>query len=285
MAASSTVSETVPPSPSNGLLFRPAARRSKRCAGPRRETRRERELVATAKRGDAAARDALVEVYAPLIAGVARIYRGSPSVDGTELMQEGVVGLLNALKRYDAGLGTPFWAYASWWVRQAMQRLVAELGRPVVLSDRALRQLARVRDAYSECLRSQGREPSVSELAVDTGFPKEQVESLLAVDRPPRGLQESRHGDGTSADPLVETVADPRAEDDYDRVLPRLERERVRRGWGELAEREEEILRARFGVGRPEQTLREIGARMGLSAERVRQIEERALDKLRVGIC
>ena len=89
-----------------------------------------------------------------------------PSIDGltltaglSELMQEGVVGLLRALERYDPEVG-PFWPYASWWVRQAMQRLVAELTRPVVLSDRALRQLARVRNAHSEHLRSVRSEPS-----------------------------------------------------------------------------------------------------------------------------
>jgi RNA polymerase sigma factor (sigma-70 family) len=225
-----------------------------------------------------------VDTFTPSIAGLARIYRGSPGVQRAELMQEGVVGLLTGLGRYDAELGTPFWAYASWWVRQAMQRLVAELGRPVVLSDRALRQLARVKDARSECLRSQGREPTLFELAGDTGFSKEQVESLLAVDRTPRGLGDPRHNDGGSPDPLIESVADPRAEDEYDRVLPFLGAERVPGLFAGLAKREQLILRARFGLGEPERTLREVGAHLGLSAERVRQIEERALDELRAAV-
>ncbi|HEX8855298.1 MAG TPA: sigma-70 family RNA polymerase sigma factor [Thermoleophilaceae bacterium] len=245
----------------------------------------ERKLVSAAQRGDAAAREAVVEAFEPFIGGAARVYRGSTSVHREELMQEGVVGLLTALRRYDARMGTPFWAYASWWVRQAMQRLVAELGRPVVLSDRALRQLARVKDARSECLRSRGHEPTLVELAGDTGFSKSQVESLLAVERPPRGLDDPRHGDGGSSDPLVETVADPRAEDEYDRVLPGLETEKLRDLYGSLRGREGAILRARFGLDGPEQTLREIGAGLGLSAERVRQIEERALDKLRAAVC
>jgi RNA polymerase primary sigma factor len=262
-----------------------SARRSPSDGAPRLSSRRERELVRAAQRGDATARETVVETFTPFIAGLARIYRRSPAVERAELMQEGVVGLLTALERYDAEIGTPFWAYASWWVRQAMQRLVAELGRPVVLSDRALRQLARVKDAYSECLRSEGREPTLFELAGDTGFSKEQVESLLAVERSPRGLHDPRHNDGGSPDPLIEMLADPRAEDEYERVLPSLETERVRRLREGLGERERDVLRERFGLGCPERTLREIGARLNLSAERVRQIEERALDKLRDGVC
>ena len=115
-------------------------------------------------------------------------------------MQEGVVGLLRALSRYDLGQGTPFWAYASWWVRQAMQQLVSELTRPVVLSDRAARQLARVKDARREHLQACGREPSLAELADGAHLPRRQVENLIVAERSPRGLEEAVRGDeGSSA--------------------------------------------------------------------------------------
>src|SRR4051794_38385132 len=117
---------------------------------------RERELVAAARAGDPAARARLVEAFMPLVASTARVYRDSPSVDRVELLQEGVVGLLRALERFDPERGTPFWAYAAAWVRQAMQQLVAELTRPAVLSDRALRQLARLREAHARALRETG---------------------------------------------------------------------------------------------------------------------------------
>jgi RNA polymerase primary sigma factor len=269
--------------PKDGAEYRRRIAGSRSGRLPQHVTVLERELVSAAKADDRAARDAVVDIFQPFVAGVARAYRGSPSVCRTELMQEGVVGLLTAVDRYDESLGTPFWAYACWWVRQAMQRLVAELGRPVVLSDRALRQLARVKDAGSECLRERGHEPTLLELAVDTGFSKEQIESLLAVDRQPRPLESARQGGGAS-DPLVEMLPDPRAEDAYDRVLPALEAEKLRRLGANLAERERTVLRGRFGLGGRELTLREIGARLDLSAERVRQIEERALDKLRAGV-
>ena len=88
------------------------------------------ELVLAAKECRGEARGALLEAFTPLIGNVARGYRGASGVGRAELMQAGVVGLLRALERYDPELETPFWAYASWWVRRAMQQLVSELGRP-----------------------------------------------------------------------------------------------------------------------------------------------------------
>jgi RNA polymerase sigma factor (sigma-70 family) len=241
----------------------------------------ERELVIAAEAGDAAACARLVDAFLPAIAGVARLYRGSIGVDRSELLQEGVVGLLRAVKRYDPRQGTPFWSYASWWVRQAMQQLVAEVTRPAVLSDRALRQLARVNDARREHLQAQGREPSTAELAAMTGFTREQVESLIAFDRPPRGLKEALSGGDSAAATFEDVLPDPSAEAEFERVVERMEIERLRDLSEGLGERERDILFAHYGLGRPAQTLREIAGRLGLSIERVRQIEERALGKLR----
>jgi len=224
----------------------------------------ERQLVLAAEDGDADARDHLVEAFMPLIGSVARIYRSS-----------------RALERYDPTRGTPFWAYASWWVRQAMQQLVSELTRPVVLSDRALRQLARVKDARREYLQAYSCDPSSADLAESTGLNRDQVDNLLAVERAPRGLEEPV-GDDDGTDAMFgELIADPVAEDAYERVDRRLQVGQLPDLPSELCEREQTILRARFGLdGRP-QTLREVAGRLGLSAERVRQIEARALEKLR----
>lgn len=130
---------------------------------PRLPIATERRLVRAAKDGDRGASEELVEAFLPLIAGVARIYRGSGSITRVELMQEGVVGLLRALERYDLALGVPFWGYATWWVRQAMQQLIAELARPTVVSDRALRHLAQLKRAHRDYLQRQATSrPAIS---------------------------------------------------------------------------------------------------------------------------
>ncbi len=247
----------------------------------RLESGPERELVLAAKAGDREAKAALVEEFMPLIASVARNYRQSPRVERIELLQEGVVGLLRALERYDPALGTPFWAYASWWVRQAMQQLVAELTRPVVLSDRALRSLSRVRGAYEEGLRSSGREPGRDQLAAATGLGREQIDDLLTVDAPPASLTAPvASGEDGAIGSLGDLLVDPLAEGEYEQVLEAMEEEELLSLLAGLSERERSILRARFGIGRKEESRRQIAERQGVSGERIRQIEERALRKL-----
>jgi RNA polymerase primary sigma factor len=239
----------------------------------------ERGLVQAAVDGDLAAREQVVKTCMPLVAGVARVYRNSGAVDRGELMQEGVVGLLRALNRFDPERGTPFWAYASFWVRQAMQQLVAELSRPVVLSDRALRQLARVKQARRDHAQRHRCEPGTGELSESTGIAREQIERLVAVERLPRSIDE-RIGDDEAVTTVGDLLADPVAEDEYDRVEHCMETAALRGLSEDLGARERVIVRARFGLDGRQQTLRELAGTLELSAERVRQIEERALEKL-----
>jgi RNA polymerase primary sigma factor len=248
---------------------------------PRLPAETERRLVQAAKDGDRRATGELVEAFLPSIAGVTRVYRGSASITRVELMQEGVVGLLRALERYDPALGVPFWGYATWWVRQAMQQLIAELTRPTVLSDRALRHLAQLKRAHGDYLQAHGHEPTASQLATDTGLTHGQVGELLALERIPQSLDEPVQGADGQLGAFGELFADPLAEDAYEQLLDESEIEQVRALLGSLNERERTILRARYGLDGDERSLREIGERLGLSAERVRQIENRALGKLR----
>jgi RNA polymerase primary sigma factor len=165
-----------------------------------------------------------------------------------------------------------------------MQQLVSELEGPVVLSDRALRQLARVRDARRAHLQRHRREPSRAELAARVGIARDQVERLIAAERKPRALEEPVGGEADAGSTFADLLADPSAEDSYDRVLGRVERPQLQPLLDELDARERWIVTERFGLEGPVRTLRELACVLGVSAERVRQVEQVALNKLRAAV-
>jgi RNA polymerase primary sigma factor len=243
----------------------------------------ERALVAAAAHGDRAQRDRLVESFMPAIRTMARQYRHYPRVDQRELVQAGVVGFLSAVDRYDPAFGTPLWAYAAWWVRAAMQQVVAELSCACVLSDRALRTLARVRSAEREHGQAAGRGLRPAEVARLAGVPAAQLEALVAAARPPRGFDEpvSAGADLTIAD-LIEDVD---AEEPWERAAFADAVARLGRLLETLEPRERMVLAARFPASGSARTLGELGGELGLSAERVRQIEQHALARLRDALC
>jgi RNA polymerase sigma factor (sigma-70 family) len=243
--------------------------------------RRERELVVAAEAGDADASRRLVEAFLPAITGVARRFPAGNGVEDRDLVQEGVAGLLSAARRYDPALGTPFWAYASFSVRKAMQRLVGDLTRPVALSDRAVRSLARIRAARNEYLQTHGVEPTAADLGRATRLTPAQLDSLLAAERSPRGIEERVSAALGTPARIGDITVDPHAEQAYEQVLDAVERREVRRLVDRLDERARGVIRAHYGLGQPPQTFTEIGAGLGLTAERARQIEVDALNRLR----
>jgi RNA polymerase primary sigma factor len=245
---------------------------------------REQNLIVAAEAGDTEACRRLVELFLPAIVALARQYDHSAGVERQELVQEGVAGLLFAARRYDPSLNTPFWAYASFWVRKAMQELVAELTRPVVLSDRAVRMLAELRAARRAYVQTHRCEPTNVELSSVTGLTLAQIDSLAATDRVPRAFEETLGTDEEVTTTVGEMIVDPLAEREYEQVLDKIELHQVRGLADQLRERERTVLLAHYGLGQTAQTLSQIGAGLGLTAERARQIELDALTKLRAAL-
>jgi RNA polymerase primary sigma factor len=162
-----------------------------------------------------------------------------------------------------------------------MQELVAELTRPVALSDRAVRGLAQIRRARGEHLQMRGVEPTTDELSRASGLTPAQLERLQATERTPRSMQERLTGGDEATATIADAIVDPTAEQAYQQVLDAFEIRDVRDLTEQLDERERMVIRAHYGLGQDAQTLSEIGAGLGLTAERARQIEAGALSKLR----
>jgi RNA polymerase sigma factor (sigma-70 family) len=217
----------------------------------------------------------------PAILGLAFGFPTGAGVEVQELRQQGVVGLLFATRRFDPRLNKPFWAYASFWVRKAMQELVADSTRPVALSDRAVRSLARVRTARREYLQAHRAEPTNEDLSAATGMTAAQVESLQATERLPRGLHEPLRDTAFAGGTVGDAIVDPVAEEAFEHVLEEIEVDELRGVAGRLDDRERAVVGAHYGLGQTARTLDEIGDALGVTAERARQIEAGALTKLR----
>lgn len=239
-------------------------------------------MVAAAQADDSIAVEQLVRAFAPRVARLAREYQRE-GIDVCDLRQAGVVGLLTALERFDVRRGAPFWGYATWYVRQAMQAHVADLAGPVVLSDRAHRHLARIRQARRTHQQQCRDDPASTAIQRATGLPAEQIAALDIAVMAARSLDgPSCTGEAREAGPLVELIRDESAEESLERAGWLVHLRLLRRGWSSLDPREQVVLRSHFGLGGiSPRTLKEIGAELGISAERARQLERQALDALR----
>jgi len=237
-------------------------------------------LVRRAQTGDTEAREQLIERLLPLISSLARRFR-TEGLDQTDLIQEGVVGLLRALERYDAARGVPFAAYAAWWIRQALQDARSDFIRPFRLPPKALRQLSQLKSEHQRIYQTEQRSADLAELAERTHVALDQAEALAAADAHVRSLDEPVEGGEGEVGALGDLLEDPLSAQAYEQVLEAVAGEQLRALLSRLTERERDVVRGRFGFEGAPQKLGQIGERLGISAERVRQIEERALVKLR----
>jgi RNA polymerase primary sigma factor len=230
----------------------------------------EQELARRVRQGDSEAKDRMVEANLRLVVQIARRYfnRGLPLQD---LIEEGNLGLLRAVEKFDPERGTRFSTYATWWIRQAVVRALANQARTIRLPVHIELLLGRYHRERQRLTQLLGRAPTVDEVARELGIAPEQLRELEEVRRPPVSL------DAATADSMI---ADKAAADTLGSLLR--ERTDLATLLDDLARNEATVLRLRFGLGGQEpQTLEVIGQQLGVTRERVRQIETSGLRKLR----
>jgi RNA polymerase sigma factor (sigma-70 family) len=237
-------------------------------------------LARRAQAGDEAAREELIRRLLPLVHATARRYR-TEGLEQADLLQEGIVGLLRALQRFDPERGVPFAAFATWWIRQSLQEARGDFMRPLRLPPKALRQLSQLKSEHQRIYEGERRSAKVGELAERTNIELGQAEALMVADARERSLDEPIASMDAELGTLGDLLEDPLSAAAYEDVVDAVAGEQLRALLSRLTEREREVVRARFGFDAPAEKLSEVGERLGVSAERVRQIEERALAKLR----
>jgi RNA polymerase sigma factor (sigma-70 family) len=224
------------------------------------------------------ARDALILANLRLVVHIAKKYLNH-GISFMDLIQEGNIGLMKAVEKFEYERGNKFSTYAYWWIKQAIERAIADKARviriPVHVNEK-IKKISRVSRELAETL---GRKATPQEIAKKLRMPVSKIEEILGVVQDPQALEDMSGDDDSPS--LLRFVADPNAPCPLERTVDRELREKVEATLKVLSSREEEIIRLRFGIGREmPYTLEEIGRVMGLSRERVRQIEATALKKI-----
>ena len=244
----------------------------------------ERELSRLAREGNKEARVRLIESNLRLVISIAKKYRGR-GVPFEDLIQEGNAGLIKAVERFDPDLGNRFSTYATWWIRQAVTRAVADHARTVRLPAHVVDALFRLRRAENALSLELGRDPTEEELAERLEIRPEETRRLREVSQPIASIN-ARVGRGATEESaeMGDLLPDERADDDYAQVEIGQWEGTLREAVRSLPEREARILEMRHGLdGSKTRTLREVSETLGISQERARQVEIKALRTIRTG--
>lgn len=246
---------------------------------PRLSFDQEKELSVKALAGDRNAVNTLVECNLLLVVSVAKKYYGCglPLLD---LIQEGNLGLIKAAEKYDGSKGFRFSTYATYWIRQAISRALGDQSRTIRIPANMVELLSKVKKATAELTQKLGRTPTDKEIAAHMGVELDKVQTVMDLAQATTSLDTPVDDEGETC--MGDLIADHSAENPLANIIKEANSQIIEAILDTLGAREAEILKMRFGIiGDKAMTLEEVGAHYGLSKERIRQIENKAIRKLR----